>query len=67
MSERELKEVHAETRAILEEIAHKFGMPSVRLVCSVLRGALIRVIGGIYVNREGLEQVISLLGGWEWL
>ncbi len=55
----EMTAVEKETEAILEEIGHKLGLPSVRFVALLLRGVLRRVLSGIYVNKAGLSQVSS--------
>lgn len=52
-----MKEVQAEAKALVEEIAHNMAVPAVRTLAFVLRNALRRVLHGVYVNTAGLEKV----------
>ena len=52
-----MKEIEAEVHSLLEEIGHKFYMPSVRLVGLIARMAVCRMYNNIYINKAGITQV----------
>lgn len=56
-----MEEVENEVHSLLEEIGHKFYLPSVRLLGFVARTAICRMYNGIYVNKTRVTQVFSLL------
>ena len=53
----EVKEVQTEAQALLDEIAHKMALPAVRTLALGLRMVLRRVLHGVYVNTDGLDNV----------
>ncbi len=52
-----MKEVQAEVKALVEEIAHDMAVPAVRTLAFALRNALRRILHGVYVNTAGLDKV----------
>ncbi|XP_019849514.1 PREDICTED: dihydroxyacetone phosphate acyltransferase-like [Amphimedon queenslandica] len=42
---------------IVDEIGHKMALPAVRTVAMIIRGTLRRVISGIYIEKQGLEEL----------
>ena len=42
---------------IVDEIGHKMTLPAVRTVAMTLRGTIRRIISGIYIEKQGLEEV----------
>lgn len=51
------QEVEKEVRSILEEMGHKMFLPAVRFLALLLRPFIRSALHGVYINREGLEQV----------
>ena len=51
------QDVEKEVRSILEEMGHKMFLPAVRFIALLLRPFIRSALHGVYVNREGLEQV----------
>ena len=56
------EEIEGEVRAILAEMGHSMFLPSVRFLALLLRPFVRSALRGIFVNREGLEQVSSRRG-----
>ena len=58
-----MKEVEAEVQSLLEEIGHKFYLPSLRLLGFIARMAVCRMYSNIYINKAGVTQVkcVSLI------
>ena len=59
-SGRSMKEVEKEVCTLLEEIGHKFYLPSVRLAGFIARMAICRMCSGIYINQKRISQVRML-------
>ena len=51
------EEVEGEVREILAEMGHSMFLPAVRLIALLLRPFIRSALHGIFVNRDGLEQV----------
>ena len=56
------EEVEGEVREILAEMGHSMFLPAVRLIALLLRPFIRSALHGIFVNRNGLEQVIGFSG-----
>ena len=56
-TEQALKDVQTEARVLLDEIAHKMALPVVRSIATIMRGVIRTITQGIFVNKEGVEQV----------
>ena len=52
-----MKEVKEEVHSLLEEIGHKFYLPSLRLVGFIARSAVINMYRNIFVNKTAVTQV----------
>ena len=52
-----MKEIEAEVHSLLEEIGHKFYLPSLRLLGLIARMAVSRMYNNIYVNKAGVTHV----------
>lgn len=50
-----------EVREILAEMGHSMFLPAVRIIALLLRPFIRSALHGIFVNREGLEKVLSAL------
>lgn len=53
------EEVQEEVREILAEMGHSMFLPAVRIIALLLRPFIRSALHGIFVNREGLEQVYT--------
>ena len=53
------EEIEGEVRVILAEMGHSMFLPAVRFLALLLRPFVRSALRGIFVNREGLEQVSS--------
>lgn len=51
--------MEGEVREILAEMGHSMFLPAVRIIALLLRPFIRSALHGIFVNRAGLEQVIS--------
>ena len=54
---RDLKDIHADVQALLDEMGHKMMMPAVRTLAMGLRRVFRTVLQGVHVNRGGMEEV----------
>ena len=55
------EEVEGEVKEILAEMGHSMFLPAVRFIALLLRPFIRSALHGIFVNREGLEQVNECL------
>ena len=55
-----MKELKEEVHSLLEEIGHKFYLPSLRLVGFIARAAVMHMYSNIFINKTAVIQVYLL-------
>lgn len=57
------KEIEAIAKSIVDEIGHKMTIHAVKTLALMLRGPIRRIFKGIYINKNGFEQVTVTCNG----
>ena len=52
-----MKEVKEEVHSLLEEIGHKFYLPSLRLAGFIARSAVMHMYNNIFINKTAVTEV----------
>ncbi|CAI8011661.1 Dihydroxyacetone phosphate acyltransferase [Geodia barretti] len=58
------KEVEKEVREMLDEMGHSMFLPAVRCLALLLRPFICSALRGIFVSREGLQQLRGVVSQW---